>query len=430
MSDEWSAMEKQWDFFSKGFQHEYSARHLYGQDGVDFQERINFQRLREYRLGRLRWAMKKHNLGGLLLNSGDNYRYATGIWDLDWKGNNNSCYALIFQEEEPVFFSTVGTDSHVIQMHCPWIKDRIHPATTYRYAAGGFEPICKRYWDQIKSVCKANGVDISKEKLGVDDVDIRAFTIGKELGINIVPAGRAINESRYVKNVDELEMLKIAGAFGDIAFWKAKYEIVKPGMREREVRGKIIDLTLQLGATGNWGAIVASGGNTNPYLRAHTDKLIRPGDMIVIDIGGNCYCGYVQDFVRSWVVAAKMNEKQKEVYKRCYDYLQNALKKIKAGASTADIGMGLPEYYDDKYKTCSLIQFAHAIGMNVTEFWVSRGFSFDYPEVLQENMYLAVETYAADPGGDFGVRLEENLVVTKDGYVLYTLFPFEEEAIG
>jgi Xaa-Pro aminopeptidase len=68
--------------------------------------------------------------------------------------------------------------------------------------------------------------------------------------------------------------------------------------------------------------------------------------------------------------------------------------------------------------------------MNVTEFWVSRGFSFDYPEVLQENMYLAVETYAADPGGDFGVRLEENLVVTKDGYVLYTLFPFEEEAIG
>lgn len=431
MSDQWKEKEKQWDFFSTGFKHEYSPRHLYGQDGVDFQERINFERLREYRLGRFRWAMKKHNLGALLLNIGDNIRYATGTWDYAWKGNNNSRYALVFQEKAPVLFDTVGMDSHVTQLYCPWIRDRLYPAITYRYAAKGFEPVCKRYWDQIKSVCKENGVDITKEKLGIDSIDIGAFTIGKESGINILSAGQAVNEARYVKSVDELELLKIACAIGDIAYWKAKYEIVKPGLREREVLGKVIDVMYQLGCQHCWGTNVASGGNTNPYIRAFTDKLIRQGDMITLDLNSNHYYSYVQDLCRSWVVADKMTQNHKEVYKRCYDLLQNSLKKIKAGATTADIAGTWPEYYDDKYKTCSLVQFAHTIGQGLYEgFWVSRGFSLEYPEVLEENMYMAVETWAGDPGGDFSVRLEQNLVVTKSGHVIYSLFPFEEEAVG
>jgi Xaa-Pro dipeptidase len=76
------------------------------------------------------------------------------------------------------------------------------------------------------------------------------------------------------------------------------------------------------------------------------------------------------------------------------------------------------------------VQFAHTIGCGLYEgFWVSQGFSKDYPEELQENMYMAVETWAGDPGGDFSVRLEQNVVVTKTGYELFSLFPFEEEAI-
>jgi Xaa-Pro aminopeptidase len=431
MDDQWVEMEKRCDFFSQGFRHEYSPRHIFGQDGVDFQERINFQRMRDYKLERLRWAMKKHNLAVLLLNIGDNVRYATGAWDLDWKGNNNTRYALVFHDKAPILFETVGMDTHAVQLHCPWLKDQIYPAITYRYAAKGYGPVARRYWDQIKSVCKENGVDVTKENLGIDGIEISTFTIGQELDIKIIPAGQAINEARYVKNVDELEMMKISCAIGDIAYWKLKYEIIKPGIREREARGKLIEALCQLGCHFTLGHIIASGGNTNPYLRATTDKLIRQGDMVVIDCAINYYYGYVHDLCRSWVVAEKMTQRQKEVYKRCYGLLQNALKEVKAGATTADIASAFEEYYDDKYKACSLVHFAHTIGQGLYEgFWVSRGFSLDYPEVLEENMVLAVEVYAADPGGDFGVRLEDNLVVTKDGYVIYSLFPFEEEAVG
>jgi len=85
MAEAWAGQEGQWDFFGAGFRHELSPRHLFGQDGVDFQERVNFARLREYRLGRLRGAMAKHRFAALLLNLGDSIRYATGIWDYAWK---------------------------------------------------------------------------------------------------------------------------------------------------------------------------------------------------------------------------------------------------------------------------------------------------------------------------------------------------------
>jgi Xaa-Pro aminopeptidase len=78
-----------------------------------------------------------------------------------------------------------------------------------------------------------------------------------------------------------------------------------------------------------------------------------------------------------------------------------------------------------------LVEFAHTIGQGLYEgFWVSRGFSLDYPEVLEENMVMAVEVFVGDPGDDFGVRLEDNIIVTKNGYILLDRFPFEEEVIG
>ncbi len=423
--------ERRWDFFSTGFRHELSPRHLFGQDGVDFQERVNFARLREYRLARLRQAMAKRNLAALLLNLGDNIRYATGTWDYAWRGNNNLRYALVFHDRPPFLFETVGVDTQVTQLNCPWMRDRLGPAITYRYAGEGLEETCRRYWDQLRDVGRENGVDIRRERLGVDAVDVASHEIGKLAGAQLVLAGSALIEARAVKSADELEMLKIAAAIGDMAYWKARHEFVKPGVREREVLGKVVDFMYQCGAQHCWGTNVVSGGNTNPYVRGFTDKLIRQGDMVIFDLNSNSYYGYMQDSARSWVVADRMSPRQREVYRLCYERLQASLAKVRAGATTRDIAEALHPYYDDKYRTCSMVQFAHAVGLHASEgLWISRGFALDYPEVLEENMYLAVETWAGDPGSDFSIRLEDNLIVTATGYVVTSLFPFEEEAVG
>ncbi|OPY85990.1 MAG: Xaa-Pro dipeptidase [Smithella sp. PtaU1.Bin162] len=429
---EFEAKAKQWDKFLAEFKNEYSPRHIYGTDAVDFEERVNFPRMRAYKLNRIRQAMKKRDIAVMLLNNGEQVRYATGSWDQDWKTTNNTRYALVFHDKDPILFETVGIDLHVTQLNCPWLAGRIYPAITYKFAAGGFEDVCNRYWDQIEQVCKENGVNIKKDKIGTELIEIPAYEIAKARGINLVSAGEVCVEARFVKSKDELEMMKLSVAMGDIGYWKLKNEICKPGIREREARGLLLAEMTRLGCAFSLGHIVASGGNTNPYKRATTDKLIRPGDMIICDLAINFFYGYVQDLCRSWVCGAKMTPKQKDVYKRCYAKLQKGLSQVKAGNTTGQLAKdGLNEYYDDKYGTCSLVEFAHTIGQGLYEgFWVSRGFSIEHPVVLEENMVMAVEVYEADPGDDFGVRLERNVIVTKNGYIPLDLFPFEEEAVG
>ena len=98
------------------------------------------------------------------------------------------------------------------------------------------------------------------------------------------------------------------------------------------------------------------------------------------------------------------------------------------GKTTADTAKHFPEYDDDIYKTCSLFQFGHSIGLTLYEgMWISRGFSFDFPAEYKPNMYMAIETYSGKSGSEQAVRLEQDLVITDKGPVLFSLFPFDEK---
>lgn len=79
--NDFESKEKQWDKYLAEFKNEYSPRHIYGTDAVDFEERVNFPRMRAYKLARIRKAMEKHDISVMLLNNGEQVRYATGTWD-------------------------------------------------------------------------------------------------------------------------------------------------------------------------------------------------------------------------------------------------------------------------------------------------------------------------------------------------------------
>jgi Xaa-Pro aminopeptidase len=106
------------------------------------------------------------------------------------------------------------------------------------------------------------------------------------------------------------------------------------------------------------------------------------------------------------------------------------ISKIRAGVSTAEVAKHFPASEDDQYKSVSLMQFGHGIGIHHYEPpIISSAYSFDYPMMLEENMFLAVETYAGKPGGRQGVRLEQNLIVTDTGSELVSLYPHDERLI-
>jgi len=409
--------------------HEASPRRLYSQSGADWQYRVDFERLRRDRLQRTRDQMEAFDLGALVLYAGANIRYVTGSYQGNWKYNINIRYVVLPHGGEPVLFETAGSDMHCARIDLPWMEDRVRPAITWQWAEGAVPHMAGKMVDSVVEVLKENGVE--KEKIAVDNLDMPMLDAYKAAGINVVNAWPAMSAARVVKTNDEIELLKQASSIGDAAMWKIKYEWLKPGVTERYIEAKVHEFMLRRGCEIIYDIIVASGGNTSPYRRWATDKLIRQGDLVIVDINAVGPSGYFIDFVRCFKVASKMTQQEIDLYREVYDSMYAGLEKLRPGNTTADVAACFPEYDDDKYGTVTLQQFAHSIGITLYEgMWISRAYSLDYPAEIKQNMYFAIETFAGHPGLPQTCRLEENVLVSADGPVVFTMMEHMQEAVG
>ena len=421
-------MEYKIDTSFTGKPHEWEPHRLYSQTGADWQYRVDFDRLRRDRLQKAKEQMNKHDLGALVLFAGANIRYVTGSYQGNWKYNINIRYAVLPNGGEPVLFETAGSDLVCAKMDLPWMEGRIQPAMTWQWAEGAVPHMAGKMADDVLGVLKDHKVD--KEKIGIDNVDMPALKALQDRKINIVNGWPAMSGARVIKTRDEIELLKQASSIGDAAMWKIKYEWLKPGVREREIEAKVHEFMLERGCEIIYDIIVASGGNTSPYRRWATDKMIRQGDLVIVDINAVGPSGYFVDFVRCFKCAAKMTQQEIDLYREVYDSMYAAIEKMRPGNTTADVAAAFPKYDDDKYGTVTLQQFAHSIGITLYEgMWISRAYSLDYPAEIKENMYFAAETFAGHPKLPMTCRLEENVLVTADGPVVFTQVEHMAEAM-
>ncbi len=429
MDHELTATGKGLDLSFLGKPHEHDPGRVFSTTATDWQQRVDFDRLRKDRLARARLKMEEQDLGALVCFVGENVRYITSVFQGNWKNNIFIRYCVLPRGGEPVLFETAGSDLECAKIDAPWLAGNIRPAITWKWAETAEQMMADKMAQSIVDVLTENGVE--KEKIGLDIADPSAMAAFERAGIKMVSAWPAMSAARVVKTPDELECLKISSAFGDTSFWKIENEWLKPGVREAEITAKVNEYLYSNGFDFVYDIIVASGGNTSPYRRWHTDKVIRQGDLVIVDQNAVGPGGYFVDFVRCFKVDAPLTPKEKDLYKECYDSMYAAIEMMKAGNTTADVASKFPKYADDEFGTVTLQQFAHSIGLSLYEgMWISRAYSLDYPVVLEENMYFACETFAGHPGLEQTVRLEENLLVTKDGPIMFTRHPFNEEALA
>ena len=158
-------------------------------------------------------------------------------------------------------------------------------------------------------------------------------------------------------------------------------------------------------------------------LTGSSDRLIRPGDLVFLDIQ-TIYNGYQTCYYRT-LCCGKANKEQKEAYQLAHQWMQDGLAQLKPGRTTGDIARAWPAAttvgFDSESEAFGL-EYAHGLGVGLWEppVTVSRAISLDHPVELQENMVIAVETMR---GGTNGVRIEEEAVITSDGHELITFFP-------
>src|SRR5574337_1023026 len=306
-----------------GKPHEWDPRRIYSQTGADWQYRVDFERMRKDRLQRAREEMTKRNLGALVLFAGANIRYVTGSYQGNWKYNINIRYVVLPNGGEPVLFETAGSDLQCAIIDLPWMEGRIRPAMTWQWAEGAVPIMAGKMVDSVIEVLDHHG--LRKEPIGVDNFDMPALEAFQKRGLNIVNGWPAMSAARVIKTRDEIELLKQAANIGDAAMWRIKYEWLKPGVREREIDSKVHEFMLERGCEIIYDIIVASGGNTSPYRRWHTDKIIRQGDLVIVDINQVGPGGYFNDYVRTFLVDAKPSDEIKRLYRECYESMYAGL---------------------------------------------------------------------------------------------------------
>ncbi len=393
---------------------------------VDFEARVDFDRLRAYRLGRARHALEQSDLGAVLCFDMNNIRYLTSTNIGEWARDKLMRFALLTRTGPPVLWD-FGSAAKAHRLHSPWLAPENSRAgmTGLRGSvapeAGFFASTAR----EVKAVLEENGV--AHEPLGLDIAELPMVFELQALGLEVRDAQQTMLDARMIKSNDEITLLSMAASMVD-GVYHMIYEALKPGIRENDIVALVNKRLYEMGSDDVEGVNAISGERCSPHPHIFSDRMIRPGDQAFFDII-HSYNGYRTCYYRTFSVG-RATQSQRDAYARAREWMDAAIALVKPGVSTDEIVRVWPEAQEfgfaDEMEAFGL-QFGHGLGLALHERPIfSRLNSLQHPVELQEGMVFALETYCPADDGHSAARIEEEIVVTADGPQLLTLFPAEE----
>jgi Xaa-Pro aminopeptidase len=397
----------------------------YGLMGVDWEERVNYERLRNERLARIKKLLKESEMGALLCFDMNNVRYITATHIGTWAMDKLARFSLLPQDDEPIMWD-FGSAARHHHLYCPWLGERSRAGiSTLRGAmlpaAGRAEDVARK----IRIELEERG--LLNEPLGVDAVELPVLFALQAEGIKVVDGQQLMQQARVIKTQDEITLLNSACMMVDAAYDEL-YRFMKPGVRENECVGLVSKVLYDLGSEHVEGVNAISGERCSPHPHVFSDRALRPGDPAYFDIL-HSYNGYRTCYYRTFAVGSA-SQAMVDAYKRCRYILDIAIDAIKPGVTTAEIARLWPraeEFGFPNEEAAFALQYGHGVGLSIWEKPIfSRLVSLDHPEVIEEGMVFALETFWPASDGWTAARIEEQLVVTKNGCEVITRFPAED----
>lgn len=403
------------------------AIHTYGTMGVDWEQRIDFERLRTQRLQRIKAVLEKSEAGALLLFDMNNVRYVTSTHIGTWAQDKVARFTLLPQGGEPILWDFGSAAKHH-QLYAPWLDGAERSRPGVSMLRGTISPQMGRAEKVAGDIFKElAALGLEHDPVAIDLVELPILFALQKLGLNIIDGQQLMLEARKIKTVDEISLLTHAAGMVDGAY-QLVYENLRPGVRENDIVGLVTKFLYEHGSEMVEGVNAISGERCNPHPHVASDRMLRPGDPAYFDILQS-YMGYRTCYYRTFVVGSA-SRAQVTAYDKCRDLLDHAISLIKPGVTTAEVVEVWPrakEFGFPDEELAFALQYGHGIGLNIWEKPIfSRLVSFDHPEVIEEGMVFALETFWPASDGWSAARIEEEVVVTKDGCEIISRFPAEQ----
>jgi Xaa-Pro dipeptidase len=394
--------------------------------GVDWEERVDYARLRDYRLARARQALDASDLGALLVFESSNIRYLTATHIGTWGYNKTERWALLTRTGEPWIWD-FGSAAKNHRLYSPWLKPEQSNGGN-NGLQGAIAPtsgLPQGTAEQIASILKEEGV--AGMPIGVDVIEMPMLRELEAAGITVNDGQQVMLNARQIKNKDEILLLSQAASMVDGVYQDIS-EALKPGVRENDIVALATRRLLEMGSEQVEAINSIAGERCSPHPHVFSDRLIRPGDQAYFDII-HAFNGYRTCYYRTFAVGRATNA-HRDAYKKARELIDSAIAMVKPGVTTDQIAALWPtaqEFGFSSEMEAFGLQFGHGLGLGLHERPViSRLNSLENPVEIEPGMVFALETYWPASDGHSAARIEEELVVTDTGAELLTLFPAEE----
>ena len=386
------------------------------------EDEINFDKLRSYRLDRVKSELKKNNLEACILFDPVNVRYALDTVNMSvYNMHNLTRYCFVPVSGPVILYEYFNCEILSKGLN---LIDEIRPAITWDYFSNGDQANSqlKKWINEIEDLSNSY---FKSKKVAIDVINGPAVTALNKAGIDVVDAKLILEQARVIKSVEELKCMKAAVEVAEIGVARMRNEL-KAGMTEDELWSILHKTNIENG--GEWieCRILSSGERTNPWMQESSNKIIQSGEIVSFDTDMVGPYGYCADISRAFVEGNKFNDEQKKLYSMAVDQINHNYRIIKPGVSFEEFterSWTLPdEYYGNRYSV-----MLHGIGM--CDEWPAIRYPTDGGQRnghFEKNMTITLESYIGKVGGKEGVKLEQQYLVGENGLELMSHHPLED----
>ena len=384
---------------------------------------INFKTLNQYRLKRIREKMADDDVSLCLLSNPLSLRYAADIRQFS-----------AFQARVPVMYLAVPIAGPVVlfggfaatETDSNSVIDEVREGRALNVFQGGasISDEMLQFRNDVNLLVK--DCEATRARIAIENMSPMVSKALLAEGYDIIDAQLVMENARRIKSRDEIECMKWSIAVAEHAMTKM-HEALQPGIRENQLWALLN--YVNVANDGEWhdSQQLTSGPRTNPFLRESSDRAINCGELVAFDTDMIGPYGYCADISRTFLCGpAKPTAEQRNLYKRAFEQLQHNMSLIKPDVSYAEIRNGA-YVADNGYRTVDLLM--HGIGMSDELPFVQPSECYLEPPadgVIEAGMTICIEAYCGREGGSEGVKLEEQVLVTKNGFEVLTQFPFEQ----
>ncbi|MCZ6797722.1 MAG: Xaa-Pro peptidase family protein [Gammaproteobacteria bacterium] len=386
--------------------------------------------MREFRLERLCAELRKRDYGGILLFDPLNIRYATDSTNMQlWTAHNPARAAFVSADGYIVLWEFHGCGH--LSTHLPLVKElRTGAGFFYFLTAERSEEHAKLFAQAVDEVVRDHAG--GNRRLAIDKIEVTGLRALEALGMGIFEGQEVTEIARVVKGPDEIRALYCATAACE-ASMRIMQKALYAGQSENDVWAVLHAENIRRG--GEWieTRICSSGPRTNPWFQESGPRIISDGELLALDTDLIGPYGMCCDISRTWLCGdGEPSADQKKLYQIAYEHIMFNRELLKPGISFRELsekGHRLPEeYMEQRYSV-----MMHGVGLcdeYPAIYYREDLKDFGYDGIVEAGMVFCVEAYIGAVGGKDGVKLEEQVVITEQGYELMSKYPFEEKLLG